>query len=84
MVAHRVFNGFGYSADRMEVDMPILNTFTTIEPASVCYPRLNTTLPLEDVKVNHLSTPADNQSFDLVNKTEGLGLGSAIGLLLIK
>lgn len=72
------------AADRLEVHMPILHTFTTIEPASVCYPRLNTTLRLEDIKMNDLGAPADSQSLDLVNKAEGLGLGSAVSLLLVK
>jgi hypothetical protein len=64
--------------------MPIINTFTTVEPISVCYPRLNGTLPLEDVKVHDLGTSIDDQGLYLVNKAEGLGLSRAVGLLLVK
>ncbi len=64
--------------------MAMLDTFTTTEPMSVCYPRLNTTMPLEQVKVSHLGSALDAQSFDLSNKAEGLGLSSAVGFLLVE
>lgn len=64
--------------------MAILDTFTTVGPMSVCYPRLNSTLPLDGIKVHNPGTPLDSQRFDLVNKVEGLGLDSAISLLLVK
>ena len=64
--------------------MAVLDTFTTVGPMSVCYPRLNSTLPLENVHVDNGSPAFDSQSLDLVNKVEGLGLDSAVSFLLIK
>lgn len=65
-------------------NMAILETFTTVGPMAVCYPRLNTTLPLRDVKMNDPSAPLNSESFHLVNKAEGLGLDSAVRLLLVE
>jgi hypothetical protein len=69
----------------------VLDTYTTSGPLSVCYPRLNSTLPpdrspspSEDVKVGDPRTGLDCQSLDLMNKAEFLGLDGTVGLLLIK
>lgn len=62
--------------------MAILDTFTTIGPMSVCYPRLNSTVPLDGIKMHNPSAALDSEGLYLVDKTERLGLGGAIGLLL--
>lgn len=62
--------------------MAILNTFTTVGPMSVCYPRLNSTVPLECVQVDNPSARLDSEGLHLMNKVEGLGLCSSMGLLL--
>ena len=69
--------------------MAILDTFTTSGPMSVCYPRLNSTLPperpaLDGVKVNNPSSAIDKQGLDLVNEVECFGFDSAVGFLLVK
>ena len=64
--------------------MAILNTFTTIEPLTVSYPRLNGTMPLDGVQVEHSRSILDTQGLDLMNKTEACGFGGAIGLLFPK
>ena len=70
--------------DRDGGRMAIPNTFTTVEPMGVCYPRLNSTLPLDGVKVDNPRPALDGQSLDLVNKVEGLGLRSTVGFLLVE
>jgi hypothetical protein len=62
--------------------MAILDTFTTVGPMSVCYPRLNSTVPLDSVQVDNPSTGLYNERLNLVNKVEGLGLSSGMSLLL--
>lgn len=62
--------------------MSILNTFTTVGPIGVCYPRLNSTVPLNSVQVDNPSAGLDSEGLDLVNKIEGLRLGGGMGLLL--
>lgn len=62
--------------------MAILETFTTVGPMAVCYPRLNSTLPLADIEVKNPGTPVNSECLDLVNKVEVLGLDSIVRLLL--
>ncbi len=62
--------------------MPYIETFTTAGPMSKCFPRLNGTLPLEDVHMHDLRLGRDSEAPHLVNKAEGLGLASAVGFLL--
>ena len=62
--------------------MAMIDAFTTVGPLAVCYPRLNSTLPLADVQMKDLSTPVDSESLDLVNKVEVLSLDSVVRLLL--
>jgi hypothetical protein len=64
--------------------MAILETFTTVGPMSVCYPRLSTTLLPADIQVDDKCPSLDNQGLDLVNKAEGLGLGSTVRFLPVK
>lgn len=75
--------------DNTEGKMAILDTFTTTGPLSVCYPRLNSTLPPEKtlsdgIEMQHPGSLFDRQSLDLMNKFEGLSLGSTVGFLLIE
>jgi hypothetical protein len=70
--------------------MTIRDTFTEV-PLSVCYPRLNSTLPLDrtittldGVEMHDPCASVDSQSLDLVNKAEGLGLRSAVSFLLVE
>jgi len=62
--------------------MAILETFTTVGPMAICYPRLNSTLPLADVKMKDPSAPVDSEGLDLVNKVEVLCLDGVVRLLL--
>jgi hypothetical protein len=62
--------------------MAILNTFTTVGPISVCYPRLNSTVPLNSVEMHNPSPTLNGEGLYFMDKTEGLGFGSAVGLLL--
>ena len=63
-------------------DMSILNTFTTVGPIGVCYPRLNSTVPLNSVQVDDPSAGFDSEGLDLVNKVERLGFGCGVRILL--
>ena len=62
--------------------MAILNTFTTVGPMNVCYPRLNSTVPLNGVQVDNPRARLDSEGLHLMNKVEGLGLSGSMGPLL--